>query len=149
MIEPVRKTRKVQIRTVSWLGSTIPVLPEAACKTHPNPSLWDFEMDDDGIERPDQRAGRHAKAKKICSGCPEQVSCFMWAVDNDVVGVWGREIFVPPGIAYHRCRTCGIGLIRSRYRIPPEGLANPGVKGYCRDCTRKMGLDLTEELEAG
>lgn len=131
--ETVRRTRRVEGRTLSWMGSTIPFLPNAACKKHPDP-MWDFEMDDVIPESVDQRAARHMRAKRVCAGCPDQVDCFLWATQNEVYGVWGQEVFVPPGIAYHRCKNCGIGLIRSRRRLPPPGLANPGREGYCAGC---------------
>lgn len=62
-----------------------PALPDAACKTA-DPDLF-FGPD---AEFATSRAGRVAKAKAVCAGCPERLACLAWALDTrEPYGVWG------------------------------------------------------------
>lgn len=42
-------------------------------------------------ERPEARARREAKARKLCDACPVSEQCRSWARDNREYGYWGGE----------------------------------------------------------
>jgi WhiB family transcriptional regulator, redox-sensing transcriptional regulator len=58
---------------------------EAACKGHG--SLFFAPKS----ERPQPRARREAKARRICLTCPVLIECRSWARDNCEYGFWGGE----------------------------------------------------------
>lgn len=42
-------------------------------------------------ERPQARARREAKARRLCDECPVSVQCRLWARDNREYGYWAGE----------------------------------------------------------
>ena len=42
-------------------------------------------------ERPEARARRELKARRLCNGCPVQVQCRDYARQNHLYGFWGGE----------------------------------------------------------
>jgi WhiB family transcriptional regulator, redox-sensing transcriptional regulator len=42
-------------------------------------------------ERPEARARRELKARRLCNGCPVQLQCRDYARENHLYGFWGGE----------------------------------------------------------
>lgn len=141
-----KKRRKSSAHLRIVFDGQIPILPDASCKSYPEP-LWDLDIDKESRRT---RAERHFNAKAICRGCPAQAECFNWAAtrqatDDDVRGVWGGKVFAPDTVSYPRCEICDIALALSQNprRKPQIGFAsrttceeNPNL---CVPCAEVVG----------
>lgn len=48
-----------------------------------------FFPDSETMENPEQARRVARDAVKVCSGCPYMQECFLWAIQNEQIGVWG------------------------------------------------------------
>ena len=67
----------------------------ANCAGSAEPYLFDATIDDDGKERPDARAMRHALALQICRSCSVRDQCLAEALGERTEGVRGGVVLPP------------------------------------------------------
>lgn len=70
------------------LSDTLPQVPGARCKNHPEP-LWDDHVDG---ESPKQRHERHHQARMMCGRCPVTDACHKAWEQVGGSGIWAGQL---------------------------------------------------------
>jgi hypothetical protein len=74
---PTGRTKKAYMALAAYL----PNLPEAACRSHPNPDLWHPERPSPAQEK---------EAIEVCRTCAAHDACLLFAIRaHPISGIWG------------------------------------------------------------